>query len=238
MSKKISLFNWSGGKDSCLALHHILADDDFEVRYLLTTVNEAFNRVSMHGVREELLLTQAASVGLPLYQIRLPESPKMEDYEESMHRHLTGLQQEGITHSIFGDIFLEDLKKYRENKLEEIGLKAVFPLWKQDTRAIIREFLSLGYKTVIVCAKEGLEAFCGRVIDERFMDDLPPGIDPCGENGEFHTFVFDGPIFKSPVHFTLGEKVYKTFPSPVDTEEKPAGYWYIDLLPAEQKPIG
>lgn len=231
MSKKISLFNWSGGKDSCLALHHILAGHNFEVSCLLTTVNEAFNRVSMHGVREELLIRQAENIGIPLYQVRLPESPNMEDYEESMHRHLTCLQQQGITHSIFGDIFLEDLKKYRETKLEKIGIKAVFPLWKQDTRAIIREFLSLGYKTVIVCAKEGLEAFCGRVIDESFMDDLPPGIDPCGENGEFHTFVFDGPIFQSPVHFRLGEKVYKTFPSPVDSEEKPAGYWYIDLLP-------
>lgn len=231
MSKEISLFNWSGGKDSCLALHHILADGRFEVRYLLTTVNEAFNRISMHGVREELLVKQAKNIGIPLYQIRLPESPKMEDYENSMHGHLTQLKKEGITHSIFGDIFLEDLKNYREAKLEEVGLKAVFPLWKQDTKAIIREFIALGYKTVIVCTQEGLEDFCGRVIDEHFIDDLPPGIDPCGENGEFHTFVFDGPIFKSPVPFTLGEKVYKTFPSPVNTSAKPAGYWYIDLLP-------
>lgn len=231
MSKKISLFNWSGGKDSCLALHHILADDSFEVKYLLTTVNEAFNRVSMHGVREELLLKQTESIGIPLYQIRLPESPKMEDYENSMHGHLTRLKKEGITHSVFGDIFLEDLKNYRETKLEEIGLKAVFPLWKQDTKAIIREFISLGYQTVIVCTQEGMEEFCGRVIDENFINDLPPGIDPCGENGEFHTFVFNGPIFKAPVPFTLGEKVYKTFPSPVNTSEKPAGYWYIDLLP-------
>lgn len=229
--KKISLFNWSGGKDSTLALHHILQDKDFDVRYLLTTVNDALNRVSMHGVREELLITQAQSIGIPLYQIRLPESPEMEDYEESMYIHLNSLKEEGVMYSIFGDIFLEDLKNYREKTLEEIGLKAVFPLWKRDTKAIIREFLALGYQTVVVCAQEGLEDFCGRVIDESFIDDLPPGIDPCGENGEFHTFAFNGPAFKSPVEFTLGEKVYKTFPSPKGADEKPLGYWYIDLIP-------
>lgn len=231
MDKKISLFNWSGGKDSCLALHHILAADTFEVRCLLTTVNEAFNRVSMHGLREALLIAQAESIGIPLYQVRLSESPTMEAYEESMHKHLDTLRSKGLEYSIFGDIFLEDLRTYREQKLAQIGLKGVFPLWKRDTKELISEFISLGYRTIVVCAQKGLEDFCGRVIDEHFIADLPAGIDPCGENGEFHTFVFDGPIFKSPIQFSLGEKVYKEFPKPNGEEGEASGYWYIDLLP-------
>lgn len=231
MSEKVSLFNWSGGKDSTLALHHILQNEDFEVRYLLTTINKTYNRVSMHGVRENLLIAQANSIGIPLYQIPLPESPEMGVYEENMEKHLLLLKAGGITYSIFGDIFLEDLKAYREKKLAEINMEAVFPLWKKDTVEILREFISLGYKTIVVCAKEGLEDLCGRVIDNDFIKDLPPGIDPCGENGEFHTFVFDGPIFKTPIGFTLGEKVFKTFPSPSGDLGKPVGYWYIDLIP-------
>jgi uncharacterized protein (TIGR00290 family) len=182
----------------------------------------------MHGVRESLLIQQAESLGIPLYQVRLPESPDMTTYELEMHRHMTILKAEGITHSIFGDLFLEDLKAYRETKLAEIGMNAEFPLWKRNTTEVLKEFISLGYQTVVVCARQDLEAFCGRVIDESFLADLPEGIDPCGENGEFHTFVFKGPIFKKPVEFTLGEKVFKNFPSPVG--ESSQGYWYIDLI--------
>ncbi|SMD10022.1 Dph6-related ATP pyrophosphatase [Pedobacter nyackensis] len=228
MSKNISIFNWSGGKDSTLALHHIMRDPNFDVRYLLTTVNEAYNRVSMHGVRESLLIEQASSLDIPLYQVRLPESPDMAIYEEQMNRHLMLLKAQGITHSIFGDLFLEDLKVYREAKLSEVGLKAEFPLWKRNTTEVLKEFISLGYKTIVVCAQQGLEDFCGRIIDDRFIEDLPAGIDPCGENGEFHTFVFDGPIFKKPIGFTLGEKVFKTYPSPEGGAVQ--GYWYIDLI--------
>lgn len=223
-----SVFNWSGGKDSCLALHHILQNEHFEVKCLLTTVNEAYNRVSMHGVRESLLIQQANSLGIPLHQVRLPELPDMATYEQEMNKHLTQLKIEGITHAIFGDLFLADLKAYRESKLAEIGFIAEFPLWERDTKEVLKEFLSLGYRTIIVCAQQGLEDFCGRIIDERFIEDLPAGIDPCGENGEFHTFVFDGPLFKKPVDFRLGEKIFKTFPSPEG--ETPQGYWYIDLM--------
>jgi len=231
MEKKQALFNWSGGKDSTLALHKVLEEKELAVNYLLTTLSDAYNRVSMHGVREELLVAQAESIGIPLYQVRLAESPQMDEYEETMELHLNKLKLEGITTSVFGDIFLEDLKIYREKKLSEIGMEAVFPLWKKDTRAILKEFLALGYKTVVVCAQRGLETFCGRVIDENFIDDLPEGIDPCGENGEFHTFVFDGPLFKHPVDFVTGEKVYKTYASPSGSTDEPAGYWYIDLVP-------
>ncbi|MFN0254788.1 Dph6-related ATP pyrophosphatase [Pedobacter ureilyticus] len=223
-----SIFNWSGGKDSCLALHYILQNPHFDVRYLLTTVNEAYNRVSMHGVRESLLIQQANSLGIPLYQVRLPEMPDMATYEQEMNKHLTLLKNQGITHSIFGDLFLADLKAYRETKLAEIGIMAEFPLWERNTTAVLKEFISLGYQTIVVCAQQGLEDFCGRVIDERFIEDLPEGIDPCGENGEFHTFVFDGPLFKKPLDFILGEKIFKTFPSL--SEETEQGYWYIDLI--------
>lgn len=223
-----SVFNWSGGKDSCLALHHVLLNKHFDVRYLLTTVNQVYNRVSMHGVRESLLIQQAHSIGIPLYQVRLPELPDMAMYEREMDKHLVLLKAEGVTHAIFGDLFLADLKAYRETKLAEIGLIADFPLWKRDTKEVLKEFLSLGYKTIVVCAQQGLEEFCGRIIDEHFIDDLPPGIDPCGENGEFHTFVFDGPLLKKPIDFSLGQKIYKTFPSPAG--ETTQGYWYIDLV--------
>jgi uncharacterized protein (TIGR00290 family) len=226
------LFNWSGGKDSTLALHYALQDPSLRIHYLLTTVNDAFDRVSMHGVRSSLLIKQAESIGIDLYQVRLPEMPGMGEYESAMHCHLSQLRAKGITHSIFGDIFLEDLKQYRENKLAEIGMAARFPLWKRDTTELLREFIALGYKTVVVCAKEGLEDFCGRVIDDSFIDDLPEGIDPCGENGEFHTFAFEGPIFKTPIPFELGEKVFKTYET---AEIKGAGYWYIDLLPPKTK---
>ena len=227
--KNKCLFNWSGGKDSTLALHYVLQDPSVYVKYLLTTLTDAFDRVSMHGVRSSLLIRQAESIGIDLYQVRLPEMPGMGEYEQAMQHHLSQLKSKGITHSIFGDIFLEDLKLYRENKLAEIGMIARFPLWKRDTTELLREFISLGYKTVVVCAKDGLQDFCGRVIDESFINDLPKGVDPCGENGEFHTFVFEGPIFRSPIRFELGEKVFKTYET---AEVKGAGYWYIDLLPA------
>ena len=224
---KNCVFNWSGGKDSTLALHHVLQDPSLQIRHLLTTVNDGFDRVSMHGVRSSLLVQQTESIGIDLIQVRLPEMPGMDVYENAMHKQMNALHRAGITHAIFGDIFLEDLKMYRENKLSKVGMAALFPLWKRDTRELLNEFLDLGYKTVVVCAKEGLADFCGRIIDKHFINDLPEGIDPCGENGEFHTFVFDGPIFKQPIAYTLGEKVFKTYET---AEIKGAGYWYIDLL--------
>jgi uncharacterized protein (TIGR00290 family) len=227
---KRCVFNWSGGKDSTLALHYVLKDPQIHIECLLTTLNDDLSRVAMHGVRESLLIAQANSLDLPLYQVRLPEMPGMEEYEKAMHHHLTHLKSTGITHAVFGDIFLEDLRAYREKKLAEIGLTAFFPLWKQDTDTLLQSFIALGYKTIVVCAKDGLQDFCGRVIDESFIKDLPEGIDPCGENGEFHTFVFDGPMFNQPVRFELGERVFKTFET---STVKDPGYWFIDLIPLD-----
>ena len=230
MPKIPAVFNWSGGNDSMLALHKILKAQKFDVKYLLTSMNESFNSVSMHGVREVLLLKQVDALNIPLVQLRLPEMPDVETYEQVLSLQMNKFKAEGIHHSIFGDIFLADLKVYRENQLAKLGMEAVFPLWKQDSLALVKEFIDLGYQTIVVCAQDGLQDFCGRIIDQSFLDDLPLHIDPCGENGEFHTFVFDGPLFGKPIDFIFGDKVFRNFPNS-GSAELPVGYWYINLLP-------
>lgn len=236
--KKQCIFNWSGGKDSTLALHYALQDKSIEIKYLVTTVTEKYNRVSMHGVRESLLMKQAESIGIPLYQIRLPEMPDMKTYDDVMNIHMNKFKSEGITHSIFGDIFLEDLRKYREEKLSEIGMEALFPLWNRNTTDIIEDFLKLDYKTIIVCCQQNLKSLCGQIINRELIDNLPSEIDPCGENGEFHTFAFDGPLFKNRISFTIGELVFRTYTNPDNTVQDDSlsnsksdtlGFWYIDL---------
>ncbi|MBC7616344.1 MAG: diphthine--ammonia ligase [Pedobacter sp.] len=226
----LAVFNWSGGKDSTLALHYILWANEYKIHCLLTTVNDAYNRIAMHGVREALLIVQAKSLNIPLYQIRLPEMPDMETYEKAMDLHFGILKEQGITYSIFGDIFLEDLKKYRENQFDKIGMKTLFPLWKRNSLDLVKEFIALGYKTIVVCTRADLKDFCGKVIDQSFLDDLPRDVDPCGENGEFHTFVFDGPIFTEPIHFTIGELVFKNL-AQSNSSDQNVGFWYIDLVP-------
>lgn len=230
LPSKEAFFSWSGGKDSTLALHILLEEANIDVVCLLTTVNSHYQRIAMHGVREQLLVQQAESIGIPLNIVYLPEMPSMEIYEQIIGNEFKRLHSAGITHGVFGDIFLSDLKLYREQQLSRYQLNAEFPLWGRSSRSIIEQFISLGYKTIVVCAQEGLEDFCGRVIDLDFLNDLPEHIDPCGENGEFHSFVFDGPLFKKPICFELGEKVYRTFEHPVD-KGQPAGFWYVDLLP-------
>ena len=233
------IFNWSGGKDSSLALYHCLKNPDIEIKYLLTTVNDAMNRVSMHGVREELLLRQVEEIGIPLYQIRLPEMPGMKEYDDTMCMHLEKLKGEGITHSIFGDIFLEDLKAYRDQRISEVGLTGIYPLWKRDTHELINEFLDLGFGTVIACTQERLGHLAGQEITPELIATLPHDVDVCGENGEFHTFAFKGPIFKNEIKYQTGEKVFKTYNAPkdandtclsTDDKEKKSGFWYCDLL--------
>ena len=228
-------FNWSGGKDSKLALYRVLRERKFDIRYLLTTLNQEADRISMHGVRSELLLAQAESLGIPVKQIQLPSSSDMGAYEAVMSKAIQELKAEGISDCIFGDIFLEDLRAYREQKLQQVGISAHFPLWKGGTPDIVNEFIDLDFKTIVVCvdgSKLG-EEFAGRVIDKNFLADLPENVDPCGENGEFHTFVFDGPIFDKPISFQLGEKVLKTY-SMKDKEGNSLeyGFWFQDLIPS------
>lgn len=238
-----SYFNWSGGKDSALALYHALQQPAYSIERLITSVNSTYNRISMHGVRAELLEQQAGALGIPLQQLRMSDQPTMTEYNQAMAALTAALYKEGFTHSVFGDIFLEDLRKYREERLAEQHINAYFPIWKRDTTELIHEFIDLGFKTITVCVKSELldQSFVGRVIDKDFLKDLPSNVDPCGENGEFHTFVFDGPLFKQPIPFTLGEKVFREYQAPKDqddncfsgTANRPAsmGFWFCDLLP-------
>lgn len=229
MPKNKAVMNWSGGKDSAFALHKVLQGNEFEVEYLLTTVNSHWQRISMHGVRRELLQQQSEAIGIELIEVLLPEMPSMEDYEAEMNKTLDFLLEQGITHSIFGDIFLQDLRDYRENKLKEKGLTGVFPLWQIPTPNLVEDFIELNFKTITVCidATKLDQNFCGRLIDQSFIADLPKEVDVCGENGEFHTFVFDAPFFKKPIEFTKGEIVFRDYKS----ENIRSEFYYCDLLP-------
>jgi uncharacterized protein (TIGR00290 family) len=232
--------NWSGGKDSALCLHRVQQDPSYHINTLLTSVNAVHDRVSMHGVRRSLLEAQAASLNLPLHTLELPEMPGMMEYENIMTTKLNAFKALGYTHSIFGDIFLEDLRSYREIKLEAIGLHASFPLWNIPTDQLMEEFLDLGFKAIVVCVNDRYldKSFCGRLIDGSFVRDLPPGVDVCGENGEYHSFVFDGPVFNYPVTFTKGEMVHRTYDAPrtntlsPDPMDQPSqyGFYFCDLL--------
>ncbi|MCL5247431.1 diphthine--ammonia ligase [Cellulophaga sp. 20_2_10] len=236
-------FNWSSGKDSAFALYKMQQSKTYKVDRLVTSVNSTFNRVSMHGLRLPLLELQAKAIGLPLQTIMLNADVSMSSYNEVMKTTMQGLVAEEYTHAIFGDIFLEDLKKYREDKLQEVGVTGVFPLWKQDTKQLLKEFLQLGFKAITVCvnAKVLDDSFVGREVDESFFNDLPENVDPCGENGEFHTFVYDGPNFAQAVAFTKGEKVQKSYaPTSKDDDNCfkkdedttwDTSFWYCDLLP-------
>jgi uncharacterized protein (TIGR00290 family) len=235
------IFNWSGGKDSALALYHCLQNPELDIKYLVTTINDSVNRISMHGVRVELLVKQAENIGIPLYEIRLPEMPGMAEYDAVMREHMQKFSAEGITHAIFGDIFLQDLRDYRDARLVEANMKGIYPLWKRDTHELINEFLSLNFGTVIACTQQRLEPFVGKEISQELITALPHDVDVCGENGEFHTFVFKGPIFKNEIKYQIGEKVFKEYKAPksdddvcgsANTNKKPAGFWYCDLLPA------
>lgn len=229
---KKAVIAWSGGKDSAFSLYKVMQQGEYEVCYLVTTISERYRRVSMHGVREELIEQQALSIGIPLVKLILPEPCSMEQYAEIMNSHWARLKAEGIDYIIFGDIFLEDLKAFRDENLGGCGVTGVYPLWKQDSKDLIKAFIETGLKTTVVCTNEKYlsAAWCGRVIDEQFLKDLPSNVDVCGENGEFHTFVFDGPIFKQPVKFIKGETVHRNYSN--SNEQWDTGFFYLDLLSA------
>lgn len=223
--------NWSGGKDSALALYKTLQEKEFDVKYLLTSVNSRWQRISMHGVRRELLHRQSEAVGIELIELLLPEMPSMEVYENELNKKLDFLIEKGITHSIFGDIFLQDLREYREEQLQRKNLNAVFPLWQIPTENLINEFIDSNFKAVTVCidAAKLDESFCGRIIDENFVAALPESVDACGENGEFHTFVFDAPFFKNPVAIEIGEVISREYKSG-ERSDWSNNFYYCDLI--------
>jgi uncharacterized protein (TIGR00290 family) len=216
------LFSWSGGKDSAMALHSLRGDAAYEVIALLTTVTEGYERISMHGVRNELLRRQAESIGLPLEQVRIPPQCPNATYEKRMAETMQRFRAGGVRHVAFGDIFLEDLRAYREENLSHASMSALFPIWKVDTRELAQRFLKNGFRAITACIdpRKVDKSFAGRELDESFFRDLPEGVDPCGENGEFHTFVFGGPIFRSTVGVQIGEVVERD------------SFVFCDLLPA------
>ncbi|HET6226639.1 MAG TPA: diphthine--ammonia ligase [Bacteroidia bacterium] len=236
--KEKALFCWSGGKDSAMALHQVMQEGTYEVVALLTTLNSNFKRISMHGVQEALLEKQVASIGLPLLKVYVAEGTNKE-YEQVMEKLLLEQKAKGVTTVIFGDIFLEDLRAYREKNLEKVCLKAIFPLWKKNTSDLVNYFFAHQFKTITCCVNDAYLGAdnVGVELSPQIVAQLPGNVDPCGENGEFHTFCYDGPIFKSPVPFVIGEKIYKPLEIKMDAgEECPGatvtkGFWYCDLLP-------
>jgi uncharacterized protein (TIGR00290 family) len=213
--------SWSSGKDSALALHHIRSADEVEVVGLLTTVNAAFRRVAMHGVRRALLEAQAAALGLPLHVVELPWPCSNEVYERLMAGAIARAADDGVEAMVFGDLFLEQVRAYRERMLEGSGLRPLFPLWQRPTGVLAGELLELGVRAVITCVDpaQAPAELAGRWYDRRLLDELPAGADPCGENGEFHTVVVDGPGFSAPIPVTVGEVLERD------------GFVYADVVP-------
>lgn len=205
--------SWSGGKDSALALYELRRDPRYEVVGLLTTIAAEYGRISHHGVREALLELQAAAIGAPLDKLYLSSNSGRpctnEEYEELMGEKLRTYRRRGVSLVAHGDIFLEDLRAYREQNLAQLEMRGLFPLWRSDTTELVHRFAKLGFRAVLVCVDgQKLQSnFLGREIDAALLHDLPPGVDPCGENGEYHSFVFDGPIFERPVPLQVGEIV-------------------------------
>jgi uncharacterized protein (TIGR00290 family) len=220
MSRPKALVAWSSGKDSAWALHEVRRAGALDVVGLLTTVTSEFARVSMHAVREELLDRQAASLGLPCRKVRIPWPCPNERYEAEMAQALAEARAAGVTRVVFGDLFLEDVRAYREEKLAGTGIDPVFPLWGRDTARLAREVLEAGLRATLTCVdpRHLDPSFAGRAFDGALLDALPPGVDPCGERGEFHTFAWAGPMFAGPIAVTPGEVV---------TRE---GFVFADLL--------
>lgn len=223
--KEKAIFSWSGGKDSALALYELMKRADYEVAALLTTLNQDYDRISMHGVRRILLEQQAQSLGFALEKVLISKNSSNEEYECKMQEVLEKYQAAGICSVGFGDIFLEDLRKYREENLSKIGMKGIFPIWKFNTTELTNTFIGSGFKAVITCVDSNVldKIFVGRTFDEQFLSELPFTVDPCGENGEFHSFVYDGPIFRDSIPHTTGEVVLR--------EKR---FYYCDLVPFEK----
>lgn len=230
-----AVLNWSSGKDAAMAYWLLLQNKQYEVAQLLTTINAEHERIVMHGVREELLDAQAGRMGLPLSRIYLPAQPDDALYKTNMLEALDGFKKKGIQAAAFGDIFLEDLKAYREQQLALAGMSAVFPLWGKDTASLVREVEDAGIEAVIVCVNEKFlgKEFLGRKIGREMLADLPAAVDACGENGEFHTFVYNAPYFSAPVPVRNGEVVYKQYKSADGRDGQwDTGFYFLDLLPA------
>jgi uncharacterized protein (TIGR00290 family) len=218
------IVSWSGGKDSALAHYELREAGGYEVCALLTTVTGEYDRISMHGVRRALLEQQAASLGLPLAEVSISAGMSSEEYGARMQEVLENYLAQGVSGVVFGDIFLEDVRRYREDNLSKVGMRGIFPLWGRDTGELAHTFVDLGFEAVITCVDTHLldGSFAGRLFDEQLLAELPASVDPCGENGAFHSFVYDGPVFGERVACTKGELVLR--------ENR---FQYCDLMPVQ-----
>jgi uncharacterized protein (TIGR00290 family) len=216
---------WSSGKDSAWALHKVRESGDFEVVALLTTVNIAYQRVAMHAVRESLLDVQAAATGLPLVKAPIPSPCSNETYEQAMRQAMARARSEGVTHVVFGDLFLEEIRAYREKQLHACGMTPIFPLWLQDTRSLAENMLAGGLSAYLTCIdpRKLSREFAGRRFDASLLADFPRGVDPCGENGEFHTFACAGPMFRGNILVEAGEVVERD------------GFVFAEILPRDAR---
>jgi uncharacterized protein (TIGR00290 family) len=215
------VYSWSAGKDSAFGLWALLRDPGYELRALLTTLTDTYNRVSISGVREELLDGQAERLGLPLVKVRIPPACPNNLYEQRMASVLAAQEFRGIDHVAFSDLFLEDVRAYRENRLGQAGKHGVFPLWGRDTTELAQDIVAQGFRAIVVCLDPRVvdPSFAGRAFDLDFLADLPEGVDPCGENGEFHTFVWDAPMYREPISCRIGDVVTRD------------SFVYCDVLP-------
>lgn len=218
-----TVLSWSGGKDSALALHALLTDPSINVCGLVTTVTDEYERVSMHGVRTELIHAQAEAFGLPVHTVRMPPSASNAEYEQATTTALRSLRESGVEAIAFGDLFLRDVREYRERLVEATGLRPAFPIWGRPTAPLARDFVRSGFRAVLVCVdpRQLDVSVCGSEFDHALLDTLPRHADPCGENGEFHTFVYDGPMFTAPIAVQRGEIVERS------------GFVFCDLLPGD-----
>ena len=226
-----AFISWSGGKDAALSLYKVLQESSLSITSLPTNLNAELGRVMMHEVRRELLEAQAQAIGIPLKIVEMPDQPDMAEYQSALDGKLKELLSTGVRQDIFGDIFLEDLKEFREKEMAGYDIGCRFPLWGMSGSLVMKELMDKGFKAVTVCvdARKLPSSFCGRQIDDSFIRDLPQDVDPAGENGEYHSFVYDGPIFQHPVCFHRGDTVYKEYRGPGTSG--PAGFYFCDLIP-------
>lgn len=224
IEKERVVLSWSGGKDSAMVAYHLLASQKYAIVALLTSVTEDFDRISMHGVRRRLLEAQANALAIPLHVVMIPQDCSNDIYESRMSEAFKHFKHCGITKIAFGDLFLEDIKQYRDERLAREGMTGIYPIWLRDTDEVVRTFIGLGFKAKLCCVDtHAIDAsFAGREIDDRLLGDLPPSADPCGERGEYHSFVYAGPIFKNAIPCRAGE-----------TSMRLSRFNFCDILPME-----
>jgi uncharacterized protein (TIGR00290 family) len=229
--KKVALF-WSGGKDSAMALQSVQNNEDFELVALITTLNEEYKRISMHGITEQILDSQCQALGLPVIKMWVPNQPDNNSYEHAFLELCRDLKKQGIEVLAFGDIHLEDLRKYREQLVRRGGLEVFFPLWKIPTAELMNNFITGEFKAITCCINTSVlsKDWIGRILDDNFIADLPDGVDLCGENGEYHTFCFAGPIFKDSIPYQTGELVFKPLKINQVEGRYESGFLFLDII--------